>query len=347
MDNKEIEIIRSRAPLRLGFIGGGTDLSPYCDEHGGVVLNATIDLYAYTILEPMNNGKVHFIAKDRQEDFSSEATSELALMGQFLLHKGVYNRVVREFNHGNPLPVKLTTFSDAPAGSGLGTSSTMVVSILNAFVEWLSLPLGDYDIAHMAYEIERIELGLSGGKQDQYAATFGGVNFMEFYDDDRVVVNPLRIKTSIIAELESSLVLFNTKRLRESATIIDDQVNHLMTEDDQILQLMSRIKEDTFHMKEWLLKGNIYQFGQCLDKAWHEKKRLAGSISNDFIDHVYTTAMQAGAYAGKVSGAGGGGVMMFLVSPEKRMDLIHVLSKLEGEVINCHFIKHGMYSWRV
>ena len=187
-------IIRSKAPLRLGLSGGGTDVSPYCDEYGGAVLNVTINMYAYCTIEITDNDKIEFYASDIKENFICDFKEQIQLKGNLLLHKGVYNRIYADFLKGEKLSFKMTTYSDAPSGSGLGSSSTMVVAIIKAFMEWKNLPLGEYDMASMAYEIEREEIGLSGGKQDQYAATFGGLNFIEFYDKNRVIVNPLRIK---------------------------------------------------------------------------------------------------------------------------------------------------------
>jgi len=340
-------LIRSRAPLRLGIAGGGTDVSPFSEVHGGVVLNASINLYAYASIELTELGLIEFEATDRHETFSCELTDYIEPVGELLLHKGVYNRVIREFNNGEPMSIKITTFSDADAGSGLGTSSTMVVAILKAFVEYLNLPLGEYDIAHLAYEIERIELGLAGGKQDQYAATFGGFNFMEFYSNDRVIVNPLRIKSWVISELECSLVLYYTGRSRSSAAIIKHQICNMEQSDKVATDAMLAIKEDAFHMKEALLKGNIQQFGEFLDKSWHDKKKLSGSITNPMIDGIYSLAKEQGAYAGKVSGAGGGGFMMFLVDPVRRMQVIRALTSQGGQVMNCQFSKWGTEGWRI
>ena len=340
-------IVRSRAPLRLGLAGGGTDVSPFCDLYGGYVLNATIDMYAYGNIQTATDGKVRFIAADRGESFEGEATDYIAPDGKLDLHKGVYNRIVREFNNGEPLPLTLTTFSDVPAGSGLGSSSTVVVTMLKGFTELLGLPLGEYDLAHMAFEIERIDIGLNGGKQDQYAATFGGFNFMEFYGDDRVIINPLRIKNWIISELEASLVLFNTGVSRNSAAIIEEQTETVKSHHEKSLAAMQELKEQALAMKECLLKGDFRNLATCLNQGWETKKKTAHSISNSYIDNVYDLAKQAGASAGKISGAGGGGFMMLLVEPTCRMDVIRALNKQDGQVVTCHFTKHGTQGWKI
>jgi D-glycero-alpha-D-manno-heptose-7-phosphate kinase len=203
-------IYRSKAPLRLGLAGGGTDVSPYSEMYGGAVLNATIDLYAYCTIEETTSGSIIINAPDLKLKKKYQSFRSLPINGTLDLHKGVYNRIMHDFRITRPLSFKLTTWCDAPPGSGLGSSSTIVVAILKAFAEWLNLPLGDYDMAHLAYQIERGDLGFRGGKQDQYAATFGGFNFIEFYSDERVIVNPLRIKREIADELEVSMVLFYT-----------------------------------------------------------------------------------------------------------------------------------------
>ncbi|HEV2673684.1 MAG TPA: hypothetical protein VGV37_04025 [Aliidongia sp.] len=340
-------IIRSRAPLRLGLAGGGTDVSPYCDTYGGAVLNVTIDMYAYTIIEPTDDGRVSFTASDIDARFDGTCEEAMEIVDPLILHHAVYRRIVRQFNDGRPLPCKITTFCDAPPGSGLGTSSTMVVSLVKAFTEWLNLPLGEYEIAHLAFEIERIDAQLGGGRQDQYAATFGGVNFMEFHPDDRVIVNPLRIKNWIISEMETSLVLFDSGVSRSSASIIKEQTNNLVRKSGTTLEAMHAIKEDAFHMKECLLKGDFDRFAVCMRKSWDAKKRLADNVSNSHIDHVVESALNAGARAGKVSGAGGGGFVTFLVAPERRVDVIRALSHEEGRVMICHLTRQGTEGWKI
>jgi D-glycero-alpha-D-manno-heptose-7-phosphate kinase len=280
-------IVRSRAPLRLGLAGGGTDVSPFCDLHGGAVLNATIDMHAYTIIEPRDNGKVAFTAADIGQTYEAEADSDVGIAQPLILHRAVYRRVVSQFNGGRPLPCHITTFCDAPPGSGLGTSSTVCVSLLKGFVEWLGLPLGEYEIAHLAFEIERIDAALNGGRQDQYAATFGGVNFMEFYEKNRVIVNPLRIKNWILSELESSIVLFDSGVSRASASIIDQQTANIAAGNVQSLEAMHELKVDAVGMKECLLKGDIPRLGEFMRRSWEAKKRTANSITNNHIDRVY------------------------------------------------------------
>lgn len=340
-------IIRAKAPLRLGLAGGGTDVSPYSDEFGGCVLNATINMYAYCTIELTNDNKIVFNAVDIDEFFESEAKSFIKIDSVLPLHKGIYNRIVKDFNNGNPLSFRMTTYSDAPVGSGLGSSSTIVVAILKAFTELLKLPLSDYDIAHLAYFIERINVGLSGGKQDQYAATFGGFNFIEFYKNDRVIVNPLRIKKWILSELESSIVLYYTGKSRESAKIIDEQVKNAKQRKKKSLEALHEIKENVFTMKEAILKGNLEDFSNFFTKAWEAKKRTAASISNPYIDSIYEVAIKSGAKAGKLSGAGGGGFMIFIVDPVKKLEVIRSLEKFNGRAINIQFTKIGAQSWTI
>lgn len=340
-------IIRSKAPLRLGLAGGGTDVSPFCDLYGGNVLNATIDMYAYCTIELTYRDTISFYAADKEESFECKLTPEISIEGELVLHKGIYNRIIKEFNNGIPLSLRITTYSDAPAGSGLGSSSTMVVAILKAFVELLNLPLGEYDIAHLAYEIERIDVGLSGGKQDQYAATFGGFNFIEFYAQDRVIVNPLRIKNWIVNELENSMVLYYTGVSRESAKIIEEQSRNAQRNEKVSVDAMHELKLDSLRMKEALLKGDIITFSKYLGESWEAKKKTASTISNPFLDKIYNLALEAGAYSGKVSGAGGGGFMVFMVDPVKRLNLINVLKKQEGTIMSFHFTHSGTQGWRI
>lgn len=342
-----MELIRSKAPLRLGLAGGGSDVAPYCDLYGGAVLNATINLSSYCTIEPLQDGSVQFEAHDRDERFQADAGEAFAYDGLLDLHKGVYNRVVREFNHGEPLSLRVSTWSDAPAGSGLGSSSTMVVAILTAYAELLRLPLGEYDVAHLAFEIERQDIGLRGGAQDQYAATFGGVNYMEFHEQTRVTVNPLRIKQWILSELEASTVLYYTGVSRSSDKIIAQQIESYKSGSGKSVEAVHQLKLDALAMKEALLRGNIRRFGEILGSSWQAKRQLADQISNPEIEAVMEAALAAGAWAGKVSGAGGGGFIVFVVDPVERVKLIRVLSEMEGRVVPFQFEPHGAAAWNV
>ncbi|HOI27297.1 MAG TPA: dehydrogenase [Paludibacteraceae bacterium] len=340
-------IIRSKAPLRLGLAGGGSDVSPYSDIYGGLILNATINMYAYCTIEETTNSQIEIVATDLDQNVTYAASKELPINGMLDLHKGVYNRILKDFEIPKPLSFRITTYSDAPAGSGLGSSSTMVVCILKAFVEWLNLPMGDYEIAHLAYEIERIDLGLSGGKQDQYAAAFGGFNFMEFLKDNHVIVNPLRIKRWIIDELESSMVLYYTGASRSSAQIIDEQKKNTTNNNELAIQAMHKIKQSAIDTKTALLKGDINAFASILGEAWENKKKMAKCISNDMIQEAFDVAMASGAIAGKVSGAGGGGFIMFVVEPTKKRMVENALRKLGGNVMGFQFSEGGTHGWKI
>ncbi|MBQ6047643.1 MAG: dehydrogenase [Bacteroidales bacterium] len=338
--------IRSKAPLRLGLAGGGTDVSPYSDIYGGAILNATISMYAYTTIEPTNDGKVQFLAPDKNLCEVYENAMEVDTNGYFILHKGVYNRVVHQFTH-KPLSLKIASFVDAPAGSGLGSSSTLVVSILGAYVEWLKLPLGEYDIARLAYEIERVDLGLAGGKQDQYAATFGGFNFMEFKGEN-VIVNPLRVRQRYIDELQHNLVLYYTDTSHVSADIIKEQQQNVNAGKSKSIESMHRLKEQSHKMKEVLLKGQVGEIGELLNFGWEYKKQMAQSVSNSRLDAIYDTAMAAGATGGKISGAGGGGFMFFYCPGLTRFAVREALrEKFGGETKRYDFTSEGLKTWTV
>ena len=339
-------IYRSRAPLRIGLAGGGTDVSPYSDLYGGAILNSTISLYANASIEPIEENAIIVQALDRREEQRFEWNNQLPINGKLDLLKGVYNRIQHDF--GVPLTgFRLSTHVDAPAGSGLGTSSTLVVAIIGAFYEMLRLPLGEYDIAHYAYDIERNDLKLAGGKQDQYAATFGGVNFMEFYGGDKVIVNPLRIKQQYLNELENNLVLYFTSTSRESADIIKEQVKNVNQKNEKSIEAMHQLKEQARMMKEALLKGRLHEFGEILDFGFEQKRQMAANISNSNIDEIYFAAKKSGATGGKISGAGGGGFMIFYCPGNCRYNVIETLEKFGGQTKPYLFTKNGLNTWTV
>jgi D-glycero-alpha-D-manno-heptose-7-phosphate kinase len=339
--------IRARAPLRLGLAGGGTDVSPYCDIYGGYVLNATIQRHAYALLETEDQGSVKFVATDQNLVDEINDISSISLNGPLRLHRAVYMYMMKNYNNGKNINLELTTYCESPMGSGLGSSSTLVVVMIHTFVEMLNLPFDDYAIAKLAFEIERFDCGLHGGRQDHYSAAFGGFNFMEFYSDSRTVVNPIRVKDWILCELEASILLYYTGVSRESAQIIEDQRNNVIQGEMEAIEAMHLVKQEAMVMKECLLKGDFNGIVESMKYGWENKKKSALSVSNSKIDNVYDVAINAGATAGKVSGAGGGGFMMFLVPPKNRMAVVKQLVDQGGEVSYCHFTKYGSQVWKI
>jgi len=293
-------IYRSKAPFRLGLAGGGTDVSPYADEFGGAILNVTVNLFANTTIIPRNDGKIVFRSIDQNCIEEYDEKEQIPLEGGLLLQKGIYNKLIKDYVK-KPLSFELITSMDVPTGSGLGTSSTLVVSILGAFVEWLKLPLGEYDIAHLAYEIERVDLSMAGGRQDQYAATFGGVNFMEFTANDKVIVNPLRIKEESLMELEHNLILYYTKTSRLSSKIIESQINNVKKHNEESIEAMNLVKKQAYMMKEALLTDNLSNVGSILNESWENKKKMASGITNSKIDEIYSKVLNKGVIGGKIS----------------------------------------------
>lgn len=335
---------RSKAPLRLGLAGGGTDVSPYSDIYGGTILNATISLYAHATIEPIHQPKVILQALDRNESIELNWDDEIVVDQLLPLHKGIYKRIRKDFMQ-EPHGFRLSTFVDAPAGSGLGTSSTLAVAIIGAFVQWFKLPLGSYEIARYAYEIERIDLGMAGGKQDQYAATFGGVNYMEFFANDKVIVNPLRIGHKYLRELEHNLLLYYTAQSRYSSAIIEEQQKNVKEHNIVSLEAMHKLKEQATDMKNAMLTGKIHDIGHILDDGFNHKRLMAHGISTPLIEEVYHEAKKAGALGGKISGAGGGGFMMFYCPDTAKYSVEKVLSKFEGHIVRYSFVEEGLYTW--
>jgi D-glycero-alpha-D-manno-heptose-7-phosphate kinase len=340
--------VRSKAPLRLGLAGGGTDISPYSDEFGGCVLNATINMYAHAFIDDdIAAGTAIFEAKDLGIIEEIDTAQSISIDGKLRLHRAVYKRIMNDYNSGIYLPLKITTWSDVPAGSGLGSSSAVVVSIIEGLRQLLALPLGEYDVAQLAYDIERKDCELAGGKQDQYASAFGGFNFIEFFSDDRVVVNPLRIRKYIINELEASLVLYFTGASRDSANIIEDQVASLKADRETSLEAMHQVKRFAYKLKEHLFKANIDAMAAEFGESWKAKKDTSASVSNPMIDEIEDALMKAGAKSMKVSGAGGGGFIMIFIDPQKRPDIELCLKSFPGEVRKFQFTEGGSYSWTV
>lgn len=339
-------IIRSKAPLRISFAGGGTEVSPYKDEYGGVVLSATIDKYAYGSLRRRDDRNVAVTSLDYDIVAKYNLDVEMNYNGELDLVKAV----IKNLNKGYKQGFDFFIHSDAPPGSGLGSSSTMVVALIGLLKHLQSLPLTNYEIASLAYHIEREDLGIKGGMQDQYAATFGGFNFIEFGPGpglSNVVVNPLRIDAGVINELEYRLLLCYTGRTRLSANIITDQVEAYTKKEEDVLKAMEELKRITVELKNALLQERLDDFGRLLHEAWINKKKMARHITNEAIDALYKTARTHGALGGKILGAGGGGYLLLYCEFDKKHVIARELEKLGGQFVEFTFDHHGLQTWEV
>jgi D-glycero-alpha-D-manno-heptose-7-phosphate kinase len=339
-------LVRARAPLRIGLAGGGTDIKDFYSEHGGAVLNTTINRYAYAELMPNEKGfEAEALDAGVNQLIAHDATTEV-LPSQLLLHKAVYRKIISKFNSDTPLGCRLRTYCDAPIGSGLGSSSTLVVAMLKAFVEALNLGIDDYEIAELAYTIEREDCGLAGGRQDQYSATFGGFNFIEF-EHDRTIVNPLRVKNWFRCELESSLLLHFTGVSRQSADVIEDQTKAAHDPLDDRLAFLHNIKDEARAMKEAVLKCDREGIVASLNRSWYNKARTSTKVSSPVIEERIQLGQRHGAEAAKVSGAGGGGFILFMSHPSKAIQLRRALLETGGETSFCCLSDHGAQAWRI
>jgi D-glycero-alpha-D-manno-heptose-7-phosphate kinase len=333
-------LLRARAPLRVSFAGGGTDVPPYPAEEGGLVLSATINRYAYGTLRPRTDRQIGIQSLDLDE-VASIALEDARPDGDKLdLIKAAIHKLAADSPHG----FDLFLHSAAPPGSGLGSSSAVVVTLVGLLSAHMNMPLTDYEKARMAYTVERQDLGLKGGTQDQYAAVFGGFNFMEFRAED-VIVNPLRIPTETINELEYNLLLCFTGSTRVSDHIIDDQVGRYRSQESSTVDGLSLQKELAVEMKDALLRGNLTEFGNLLDRAWTAKKQMSPRISNEHIDQLYDEAMRHGALGGKVTGAGGGGYMLLYCRYDTKHKVHAALTALGAEAVDFQFDHTGLTTW--
>jgi D-glycero-alpha-D-manno-heptose-7-phosphate kinase len=331
--------IRTRAPLRISFAGGGTDVPPFPAVEGGCVLSATIDRFAYGSLDPRADGKVTIESVDFKTSAEISLHEEILCDGHLDLIKAAVRRFGRQGTDGYDLVLR----SNAPPGSGLGASSTMMVALTGLLARHYARDLNDYDTAHLAYVIERDDLSISGGMQDHYAATFGGFNFIEF--TDRVIVNPLRIREDISHELEFSLLLCFTGITRDSAWVIDDQTRRARAHTKDTIEGLRAQKELAVAMKAALLTGALHEFGALLGEAWTQKKRMSPLITNSRIDELYDLALRKGALGGKLTGAGGGGYILLFCDFTKKHHVIEALEFAGASVTEFTFSREGMTTW--
>jgi D-glycero-alpha-D-manno-heptose-7-phosphate kinase len=334
--------IRTKAPLRISFAGGGTDVPPYPEREGGCVLNATIDKYAWGSLRPRDDGRIRIESVDLGISLDCPVKSELEFDGQLDLVKAT---IVR-FEAHNSRGFDVFLHSDAQPGSGLGSSSSLIVGLVGLVKEFKSLPLTEYEVAQLAYLIEREDLRIQGGHQDQYASSFGGFNFIEFYGD-RVIVNPLRIHQDTVNELEHNLLLCYTGTTRRSDRIIEDQTQRFEEKQEDTLQALREQKQLATDMKNALLRRRLDDFGDLMHMAWESKKHLSPRISNSRIDDIYEAARKCGALGGKITGAGGGGYMLLYCEFEKKHKVAEALKELGAAPTKFAFESRGLQTWRI
>lgn len=333
-------VIRAKAPFRVSFAGGGTDVPPFPETEGGAVLSATIDRFAYGSLRPRDDGRITVESVDLGISLDFSVKDELTFDGELDLVKAAIRRLGPAEEAGYDLALR----SSAPPGSGLGSSSTLMVALVALLQEHYRLALTDYETAELAYEIEREDLGIRGGLQDHYAAAFGGFNFIEF--GDRVVVNPLRVRRDVVNELEMSLMLCYTGVTRQSAKIITDQSTRAANKEPDTLEGLRAQKELAVAMKSALLRGQLREFGGLLDQAWHEKKKMSPLITTQQIDEAYKVALANGALGGKVTGAGGGGYIMFFCDFDSKHRVAAALTGRGATVTEFSFATEGVTTWR-
>lgn len=338
-----MKTVFSKAPLRLAMSGGGTDLQPYWSKYGGVVLNGTIDQYAYCKIEPSSQWIFKSVDLGIEKEFLFFDDIDQYYDGALKLLVNTYQYLTKSLDRH---PVKITTYVEAPPGSGLGSSSALVVALVSAIAEYYGLPRGEYDIAEDAIKIERNICNLPGGKQDQFASAFGGFNFMEFLPDGRTIVNPLRLNYKTQNMMELNTVLYYVGKPRKDANVIVNTTKNL-TNNDKVIQATHKIKQTCIEYKNALLTGDFDTISQLMNTYWKMKMETNENVASPELIDAYNFALQNGATGAKISGAGGGGHMILFTNFDKRHQLITSLENRKiGKVVPFKFIKHGVDLWR-
>ncbi|KRE37156.1 GHMP kinase [Janibacter sp. Soil728] len=339
-------VLRARAPLRVSFAGGGTDVAPFPQREGGAVLSATIGSYAYATLRPRSDGHITVESHDYGTSIGYEVGTPLVLDGTLDLPKAAIARIMTLEGAIRSDGFDLFLHTNAPPGSGLGSSSAVMVAVIDLVARHCGLDLGPHEIAELAYRLEREDLQIPGGYQDQYAAAFGGFNFMEFRQDGQVVVNPLRIRPDTVHELEHNMLLAYTGRTRVSDHIIEDQVTRYETGNEDAVAGLRAQRDLADAMRVALLRGKVDEIGHLLGQAWQQKQKMSSRITTPLIAEAVETALGCGAFGGKVTGAGGGGHMIFICEFEKRHVVADELIRLGLSVSEFTFTKHGVTTWK-
>lgn len=333
--------------MRIGFFGGGTDVSPYAEEYGGKVLNCTINLFVRCMLCSSTTPGITIRSLDLEA--VSRMVTGRQWEGKLSLPQAVLDAVpvVHSDTAVKPVGVDITMFSDVPPGSGLGSSSALVVSMLKLLYAayGITTDTDPHTLAELAYRIERVDLGIPGGRQDQYAAAFGGMCVYHF-GGPRVIVEPVITDPAALLELESSLILgyIGDRRLL-TQQLMQDQVRRLVEGDT--LRYHDETKAFVDEATRLLRALRIADFGRLLHDAWDVKKAFSPHIATPVVDEVYTLARKHGAWGGKITGAGGGGFMVFACPFDRRLELERVLSEAGVQIRPFSFTTRGVQSWAV
>ena len=345
-----VQTVKSRAPLRIGISGGGTDIESFSKLYSGCVINGAINLYSTCLIKLTKRKYDYFESLNNKEYIKVYNKKDLSLKydDQLNLIIGVYKYFTDHFKINNKYKISIQTYLDVPGGSGLGGSSTLIVSLIEGLKKIFNLIFDDYEAAELAYKIERKFLKIPGGRQDQYAAVFGGINYMDFEKNGRVIVNRLNIVHDIINELEDNLVLFYTDQRRNHHEVINKQIKNIGISNSITIKNLKKIKAECIDMKNNLLKNELDKIPETFIKSWSFKKKISDNVTDDKFDYLLNLALNNGAMAGKWSGAGGGGFMIFYTDYQNKRKLIEFLSNAEfGKIYNFSFVKQGAQSWFV
>lgn len=328
-------MIITRTPVRISFGGGGTDIPGFYEEHGGAVVSITINKYFYSFYNPRDDEKIQMISSDFQSLLSVDDFYSLKFGEGF----DIPSAVIKHFRlyHG----FDLFTASEIPPGSGLGSSGAVTVNMVRLCSKLKNETMTQRQIAEDAFFIQRQILNLPIGKQDEYAAAYGGLNFIEFSEKE-VSVNPIQIDPDTKKSLEKNLLLFFTKKTRQASTILQRQEDSIKGKDTSIIEAMIEVKNNAYHIKETLEVGDLKRFGSLLDQAWNSKKKMSPEISNDYLDRIYEIASQNGALGGKIAGAGGGGYFMFYCEEEKQENLKNAMASEKLAFLDFNFSDKGV-----
>ena len=300
-------MIISRSPLRISLGGGGTDVPSYYENHGGYLLAAAINKYVYvTVMRPFTEGI--YLKYSEIENVKNIAEVKHPIIKESLKHMNL-----------NTPQIEITTLADIPSGTGLGSSGSFTTALIKSLYAHYRKNIQPHELAELACEIEISKLHEPIGKQDQYIAAFGGITEFFFHKDGTVSSNPLSLDINTVHELEDNLLLFFTGISRSAGTILKDQVEKSLSNEESMIENLHFTKNLGFRSKEALLSGNTQKYGELLHEHWEHKKARSKNISNDFINEIYTTALKSGAIGGKLVGAGGGGFLMFYAQDKDRL----------------------------